>query len=327
VNINQLDPKFLSLGSALNQTLPNPFFGVAAAGPLSTQVTLTRAQLLRPFPQFLNINARQVSEGRNRYHAGVVEVTKRVAHGIGGRFSYTYSVLKDNQIGETNFFSTAGAGLPLNNYNYIAGSPYFDPMVDYAYALLDVPHRVILAPIAELPFGQGRRWGNKSSWADLLVGGWSVSAVVNFQSGFPIGVQQSDNTGLLGGAQRPNVVAGGDLATPGEYRDRLASADHPTATWINPAAFTTAPAFTFGNAPRTITDLRTPNQKNVDASFMKNFRLGGSKVAQLKIEMLNLFNRVTVRGISSSVGTSSFGQITSQSGFMRLTQIMLRFSW
>ena len=38
VNINQLDPKYLALGAAvLNQTVPNPFFGNAAAGPLSTQ--------------------------------------------------------------------------------------------------------------------------------------------------------------------------------------------------------------------------------------------------------------------------------------------------
>ena len=45
-------------------------------------------------------------------------------HGwIGGRVSYTYSVLKDNQIGETNFYTNVGNGVPLNNYNYIASMP------------------------------------------------------------------------------------------------------------------------------------------------------------------------------------------------------------
>ena len=41
----------------------------------------------------------------NNYNAGVIEFTKRLSHGWGGRFSYTYSVLKDNQFGETNFYA------------------------------------------------------------------------------------------------------------------------------------------------------------------------------------------------------------------------------
>jgi hypothetical protein len=125
VNINQLDPKYLSLGSGvLNQAVPNPFFGNAAAGPLASQPTLTRGQLLRPYPQFLNVQARQISEGVNRYNAGVVEWSKRPTKGgIGGRVSYTYSVLKDNQIGEANFYTNRGNGVPVNNYNYIASMP------------------------------------------------------------------------------------------------------------------------------------------------------------------------------------------------------------
>ena len=70
----------------LNQSVANPFFGIASAGPLSTQPTLTRAQLLRPFPQFLNIQDREVSEGANRYNAFVAEWTKRPRKGgLGGR--------------------------------------------------------------------------------------------------------------------------------------------------------------------------------------------------------------------------------------------------
>ncbi|PYQ71031.1 MAG: TonB-dependent receptor, partial [Acidobacteria bacterium] len=106
INVNQLDPKYLALGSSvLNSTVPNPFFGVAGAGPLATQATISRGQLLRPFPQFSNVVMLQVTEGVNRYNAGVVELTKRMSHGWAGRFSYAYSVLKDNQFGESNFYS------------------------------------------------------------------------------------------------------------------------------------------------------------------------------------------------------------------------------
>jgi hypothetical protein len=192
-----------------------------------------------------------------------------------------------------------------------------------------VPHRVILTPMVELPFGEGKKWGSESKVADLLAGGWTIVAAINVQSGFPLNVAQADNTALLGGVQRPNLVAGADLGTSGSTEDRYASADHPTATWINTAAFTAAPAFTFGNAPRTITDERSPGQFNVDAVFNKRFRLGGQNSAELKIEMLNLLNRVNVRALvgRNTIGNANFGTIGAQAGFMRITQLMFRFSF
>src|SRR5439155_6007892 len=105
LNVNQLDPKYMSLGSALTSSVPNPFFGNPSAGPLATQATVSRAQLLRPFPQFGNVLARRVTEGKSQYDAAIFEWTKRVTHGIGGRVSYTHSRLKGNQGGEGNFYS------------------------------------------------------------------------------------------------------------------------------------------------------------------------------------------------------------------------------
>jgi hypothetical protein len=337
VNINQLDPKYLALGaSVLSQQVPNPFFGVAAAGPLATQANVTRAQLLRPYPQFLNIQDRQVSEGVNRYNAVILEWSKRPTKGgFGGRVSYTYSVLKDNQVGETNFYTNNGNGVPVNNYNYMASMPAcgssnpfttacFDPMAEYTYGILDVPHRMIFAPIWQLPFGRDRKWAN-SGMADAIAGGWTLSAVVNLQSGFPIGLAQTDNT-LFSGATRPRLT-GTSFETSGSRADRIASADHPTATWIASGAVAAVAAGTFGDAPRLITDVRTPNIVNTDLSVSKSFRAGGNKSAQVKLEMINLFNRVQTNSIAVTAGSGTFGQITSQSGFMRITQVMFRFSF
>lgn len=147
---------------------------------LSTPLTLSRARLRRPFPQYGQINARQVTEGLSRYHAGVIEVTKRMSQGFGGRFSYTYSQLKDNQVGESNFYAAVSPALPMNNYNYIPSMPAcaagqqfttacYDPMAEYGLSMLDVPHRVLLTPMVELPFGTGKRWGN-GGIANLLLG-------------------------------------------------------------------------------------------------------------------------------------------------------------
>ncbi len=330
VNINQLDPKYMALGVALNDSLPNPFFGNASAGPLSSQATLSRRQLLRPFPQFLDVNARHVLEGKSKYDAVVLEYSKRATGIFGGRASYTWSRLMDNQVAEGNFYSAGGFN-PMNNYNYLAYAPActttnaaacYNPDADWAASLLDVPHRVILAPVINVPFKSSNPFVNG------LIGGWVVSAAINLQAGFPIAVQQSDNTGTFSGVQRPNLVSGVDLATTGSYADRLASADHATATYVNAGAFAVAPAFTYGNAPRTITDVRTPTTYNVDASFIKNVRFG-AKTLQFKLEALNLTNRVQVRTLNgrNTVGTSNFGQTTTQAGFMRIIQLMARFSF
>jgi hypothetical protein len=115
----------MALGTRLNDQLPNPFVGNAAFVGTSfyTSATLSRAQLLRPFPQFQNINAFHVLEGKSRYNAAVFEWKERLTRGIGGSVSYTYSKLKDNQFGEENFYSPVAGGLALNNYNYISSYP------------------------------------------------------------------------------------------------------------------------------------------------------------------------------------------------------------
>src|SRR5207249_707443 len=166
-----------------------------------SSATTTRQQLLRPYPQFGNILARHVLEGKSRYNAAVFEWSKRMAHGLGGSVSYTYSVLKDNQVMEGNFYSAGGFN-PLNNYNYVQGSPYYNPDADYAYSINDVPHRVIIAPIFELPFGHGHALA-QSGVADAVLGGWILSTAINLQSGFPLEVQQGDNTGTFSAVQRP----------------------------------------------------------------------------------------------------------------------------
>jgi hypothetical protein len=343
VNINQLDPRYLALGTAaLNEQLPNPFRGNPNVPlSLSTPTTLSRARLLLPHPQYNQINARQVTEGYNRYNAMVIEFNRRLVGGFGGRFNYTYSVLKDNQFGETNFYSFVSPQLAVNNYNYLANMPEcaggqqftsacYDPSSEYGYGMLDIPHRLNIAPVYELPFGAGKRWANNSGAADYIVGGWTVSATLSFQSGFPINIQQAADSALGGqNTKRPFIVPGADLGTPGDLYDRLASADHPTATWVNPAAFSLAGAGVFGDAPRTITDVRTPTQNNVDVSFIKYIRLGGTKTAQFKMEIINLLNRPNVRTLqgANTFGNANFGRTVQQAGFMRLYQFMFRFNF
>ena len=313
ININQLDPSHLSLGSALLESVPNPFFGLPAGQGFNvTSRTVQRRQLLRPFPQFGDILMRQTTAGRNQYHAGIVKLEKRLTRGWGGRINYTYSRLKDNQFGEANFFSS-NSGEALNAYDIDA---------EYSIGLLDVPHKLMVAPIFQLPFGEGRRWLTNGVGA-VLLGDWTISSIVTFESGFPISLSTSTNTTQIFTRMQRANPGSGEPATSGSRTERIA----PPNAWLNAAAYTTPPQFTFGTLPRVIDDVRTPHRNNWDFVAAKDFRLGGTRRGQIKIEVMNLTNTVKVRGPVATVGSTTFGQIRTQSGFMRLTQLMFRVSF
>ena len=324
VNINQVDPKYLPLGSALTQTVPNPFFGVAGAGTLATRATIERNQLLRPFPQFLNINQSETNLGKSQYHAGVIQVRKRMTW-WSGSFSYTFSRLWDNQFGQGNYYTSA-PGL-LNHYSFIEGSDYFNPDAEYGRSLIDSPHKLSMTPSVQLPFGEGRRFFNSNRAANLILGNWSISAVIQMQSGFPIGVSQNtNNTNLLGAAQRPNIVPGQEFVL-GDITDRL-RANPNDDVYLNRAAFSDAPAGTFGNAPRILPGAYSPWRNSTDVAINKDLRFGGGKRATFRLEVINLFDNPWYAEMQSvAFGNTNFGRVVSQGNYSRTFQITGRFSF
>ena len=210
LNINQLDPSHLALGSAaLAAQVPNPFAGLMPGTSLNG-ATISRAQSLRPFPQFQNIIMRQTTAGENQYHAAILKLEKRMRNGWGGRLNYTYSRLNDNQFGEGNSYSATN-GNAQNAYDLEA---------EYGISLLDVPHKLVFSPTVELPFGEGKRWA-QSGFGAYVLGDWTISSIVAFESGFPISVSQNSNgiTSAFFLMQRPNSTST-DPATSGEREDR-----------------------------------------------------------------------------------------------------------
>jgi hypothetical protein len=184
-----------------------------------------------------------------------------------------------------------------------------------------------MSPNFQLPFGVGRAHLNKGGMSDILLGGWSASLHFQIQTGFPIGVSQTNSNNTNGGGQRPNVVAGQDFVRPGDITDRLKNSAGVDNKYLNLAAFTQAPVNTIGNAPR-ILPISSPMRNSTDLSINKDFRTGGSSRATLRIEVLNVFNQPWYAALSStSVSSSTFGQVTAQGNYSRFAQITLRMSF
>jgi hypothetical protein len=308
VNINQLDPSYLSLGTALQQLVPNPFFGNAAFGNFSRSAMIARGQLLRPFPQFGDVLAHRSNLGRARYDALVVKWDRRLKI-WGASVNYTYGRLMDNQFGESNSFS-ARQGQALDNTNLDA---------EYGYSLLDVPHRLNVNASILLPFGDGHRWAS-SGLSNALFGGWSVTMAGRYQNGFPLSIwQSSNNSGLFGSTQRPNIVAGVNPETAGDWESRLTQ-------WMNPAAWSAAPAFTLGNAPRTDSRVRTPNQYTTDLNIQKSVRLG-VRTLSVRADILNLFDQPLFTNVVTQFGLANFGSVNQVGGYPRSLQFQVRMNW
>ena len=182
-----------------------------------------------------------------------------------------------------------------------------------------MPNRFTTAITYELPFGKGRRLLNGSRLLDLLVGGWSANAVGIVQSGFPLAVTQPNANSVIGASyQLPNAT-GISPKTSGTVDDRIGG-------WLNPAAFTQAPIFTFGNISRFLS-VRGPGLYNWDVSVFKGFTIREGVKAQFRAEALNATNTAYFGNPNTTLTNNQFGIITTQINNPRLIQLGLRVTF
>jgi hypothetical protein len=80
-NINQLNPANFSLGSALTQSVANPMYGNGGVGTVGT-ATLSRAQLLYPFPEYTSVTLANSDTGAARYYSFYFRAQKKFSYGL-----------------------------------------------------------------------------------------------------------------------------------------------------------------------------------------------------------------------------------------------------
>ena len=311
LNINALNPSLLSEGSALIASVANPFYGNGGVGVVGT-AKVQASQLLLPYPTFSNINYQFDDNDKAKYYSLIVKGQKRFSNGLTFLSAFTWSRNWDE--------SSAGAGNTLNSGAVAPQNPY-NMAAEYAFANVDSPLRWTTSFSYDLPFGKGKKFVNSSNLVlSNVVGGWSLNATSIFQTGFPLQISQAKNynSSFGYGSQRPNA-SGISPVTSGSLESRLND-------YINPAAFTTAPEYTFGNLGRTI-PMRGPGQANWDMSIFKTFTIKERIKSQFRFEALNAMNTPLFYAPNTSFGSSTFGQITQQANFSRELELALRFAF
>jgi len=281
IQTNQLPDQHLSMGSALLQAAPNPFARFVSVGPLS-QPNVTRAQLLRPFPQFTSINGRALHAGSSIYHSMQAKVERRFSRGFSLLVAYTVSKMITDATSRLSInFTNPGY---QNNNNLRA---------ERTLGNVDIPQRFVIGYNWEIPFRH--RW----------LGGWQLNGISTFQSGPPLGLGTSANqTNSFGGGSRPNNNGTSARLTSGSTVGRV-------DRYFDTSVFSQPAPFTFGNVSRTLPDVRQPGTVNFDFSVIKNTRLHERANLQFRAEFFNLLNNTNFGGPGTTFGAPTFGVVSS----------------
>ncbi|MFN0124852.1 MAG: carboxypeptidase regulatory-like domain-containing protein [Blastocatellia bacterium] len=332
VNINQVPREYLdyaranfanardvngvaatSVAQFFSQQVRNPFFGLIT-NPNSTLRTqnVTRAQLLKPFPQYDSPQLFNPHIGSSKYNSLQVRLNKRFSDGLTGNVSYVWGKLID--IGR-NGNNNSGAATSIEDIYDLEG--------EYAVSNFDVPHRLVASFSYEFPFGKRKRYGQ--SWGGVtntLLGGWQVSGTMTRQSGTPISLT-ANGIGLSYATRRTNKAAGDARFDNANDRARAGN------TWFNTTLFTQPDDFTLGTGARNFTDVRRDGYRDISASLLKNFYFGeGRHKIQFRTEFINALNLVVFGTPGTNVSDPvNFGRITTQGNSPRLIQAVLRYTF
>jgi outer membrane receptor protein involved in Fe transport len=87
-------------------------------------------------------------------------------------------------------------------------------------------------------------------------------------------------------------------------------------SWFNRAAFS-EPAGTYGTASRY--SIPGPGTVSVDASFSKSIRFGDFRNLELRATANNVFNTVQYAGVDTTLGSATYGQVTSAATMRQFT--------
>jgi hypothetical protein len=309
---NQLPDKYLSMGNALNAQVPNPFYGVITTGSLSAP-TVAQSQLLRPYPQFGDVTLSNGSFfGASSYNSLQVKLDRRFANGFGLTVAYTFSKLLDNIPSSESGFGAAPTNADLlQNFNDLRG--------ERAYASFDIPQYFTFNGLYELPFGKNRKFFNNSRLADSFIGGWQLNGITSFTSGYPQEVFESVNTlyNYNGpGVQRANWN-GKNPSRSGKVSSRLNN-------YFNVSDFSDPAPFTYGNSPRSLGNLRSPQFISTDLSGIKRIPIHDRVSAEFRAEAFNLFNHPVFGPPDTAMDDGATGIISSLVNNPRQIQLAVK---
>jgi hypothetical protein len=224
-----------------------------------------------------------------------------MSRGVSGTASYTLSKSRDNTTA-----TGGGASVAQDDRNLDA---------EWALSNFDRRHQLTGNATLELPWGRGRRWLPYGGPLAAIVGDWSLSANLTWQSGTPLTVRCSSCAS--------DVAQGVGGTLRADYTGAPVSVASPTIDqYFNTAAFAIPEAGTFGNSSRNL--VIGPGSRLLNLQVTRDVTLGGTRGVSINLNVNNLLNTVNYAGVDTNVNSPTFGQVLSVSG-RRSVRLNLRF--
>jgi hypothetical protein len=290
--LNPINPQYLSRSPErdqktidfLSEKFPNPFFGIDNVYPK----LITRADLLRPYPQFGSITETEPI-GYSLYNALQLRAEKRFSKGYTLNVAYTRSKAME----ALRFLNPA------------------DTTLWYGISENDRPHRLVVSGLYELPFGRGRTFGSGIPRAlDAVIGNWQVNGVYAKQSGPPL---------MFGDVILRGSVNDIPLPTDQQSVDRWFN----TSVFERDSRKQLDPNFQLRTFPYFLPGVRADGQSKLDLSLIKLFHLPGRVRMQFRAECYNALNHPNFDGPNMDAANKAFGTVNSQGGLSREFQFAL----
>jgi hypothetical protein len=228
-------------------------------------------------PVFSNIFAEDTMANSN-YNALQVSVEKSYSHGLLFQASYTFSKAIDqgasfeNELNPLDFGATRGL------------------------SLMDAKHRFVFSPVWEIPIPKHDGFTGKA------VNGWGVSAIITYQSGFPIRVQDQNDTELesslfFEGANTPQITG----------RPQFLNPKTSGGFWFNTSNFSDPAPGVFGNVPHSL--CCGPAISNTDIVISKKTGFGERLNTEFRAEFYNAWNHTQFENPDGNFSSATFGQV------------------
>jgi hypothetical protein len=348
---DKMPPQYLSLGNQLfdpisspsSQAIPviaampidpatgnhSPFNGFEALYGSGGNV----GQSLRINPQYAGLHRYYEGVGVSAYHSMQIKLDKRFANGLSLLVSYAWSkTLTDGG----SIFSTFST-------EFATTTPW-DRKSQYAYSFEDIPSRLSVAYVYELPFGQGKKFLNHGGVVNHILGGWKTSGILTYEAGRPMNIECPDTMGALESNGWNNcdqvLIAGTNFPVPmasDKYRSDRGNFDPAKDSMFNVNAFALACNFCFGSLTPTEATVREFPYYNEDIALLKEWKLTERFDLRFRAEFFNVFNRVVFGDNNGAYANEpfftgpktspGFGFIGGQTNYPRLIQFGLNVRW
>ncbi len=243
-------------------------------------------QARRPYNAFFpNVAAISIAAPwyNSNYHAMQLILERRFQKGFSLVSNYTWAHSIDDQVAMVN-----------------------DRSIERANSFLDLRHRFTLTSNYDLPFGK-----NGTGLGNALIRGWRLNGIVVLTTGIPFTIGNSAARANTGTGDRPNLI--GDPNLSGDQRT--------VSRWFNTAAFAAQPLYTFGNVGRNT--MHAPGRAQLDMSIHREFSPKEGLKLQFRLEAFNVTNTPAFGAPGGSLGSTSFGVISS-AGLPRNLQVAMK---